>query len=338
MKYDNIRLLESHLNEPNPSHAPFYFIIGKESHELQEAVQLLLKKLSSNSLAISTFDASQLNESQLLNELESGSFFVDQRVIWIQQADKLKKTMQEHLEKYFLRPISSLYLIFSASTYGKQQQLYQVADQKGIILELPEIKPWEKEKKATEWVSKQATNERKTMSYQACQLLVKQIGIDYSLLSQEMEKLFNYCEEKKEISIQDVQAICSVLHCDSVFQLGEFIFKRETAKALQALQTLLMDGQVALPLLRQIRSQFQTTYQVALFIDQKKSAQEITKEFPYMKGQILDRQIQQAGAWSLQALCKGIIAIDKTEYQLKNSLANPHLLIELLIIQLIRLS
>jgi DNA polymerase III subunit delta len=336
VKYDNIRLLEKHLNESAPKHAPFYFVIGKELHESQEAVQLILKFLSPSKSADYIFEAFQINENQLWMELESPSFFAETRVIWIQQADKLKKSIQEQLEKYFLRPSPAHYLIFTASTAAKQHSFYQLGNEKGVILELPDVKQWEKEKKAVEWISHQASAVRKTMAYPVCQLLVKQIGLDYALLSQEMTKLLCYCDDKAEITAQDVQAICSVLSIDSVFQLGEAIFRRDAVTALRTLQTLFTDGQVALPLLRQIRSQFQTSYQVALLLAQERPAQEITKEFPYMKGQILDRQVQQAQNYGLKAFQEGLLKIDKTEYQLKNSLADPHLLIELLIIQLIR--
>jgi len=337
VKYDHIRLLEKHLEASPQARAPIYCIVGKELHEIQEAIQLLIKTLTTSPLAVSTFDAGQLDESRLWMELDSLSFFVETRVIWIQQIDKLKKSVQEQLEKYLNRPSTSQHLIFSASTLSKQQALYQLADQKGIVLELPEIKLWEKEKKAVEWVTKQATAVRKVMAYPVCQLLVKQVGADYALLSQEMAKLVCYCEDKKEITTQDVQAICSVLHVESIFLLGEAIFQRNATQALQALHTLMTDGQAALPLIRQVRSQLQTTYQVALLLAQEHSTQDIVQEFPYMKGQILEKQIKYAQNYGLRALQEGLLIIDKTEYQLKNSLADPQLIMELLIIQLIRL-
>jgi DNA polymerase III subunit delta len=255
-------------------------------------------------------------------------------VIWIQQADKLKKNIQEKLEVFFPRRIPSLYLILSASGWQKNTSFFKAVDKDGIVLEFAELKPWEKEKRLAEWVNKQAAAERKLISYQVCQSLVKQIGLDQSLIEQELKKLICFCGEKKEITGQDVDAICTRQSVDSVWLLGEAIFCRDAVAALRTAMALL-EEQALLPLLRQMRSQFQTEYQVCLLLAQGKQAQDIAQEFPYMKGQILERHVRQARQYGLEAFKRGLIALDTAESRVKNSSIDDKLLLELLIMQLI---
>lgn len=339
MRYDNLRAFEKHLEEAAPQHfSPLYFILGKDSSECQEAIDLLLRVLlppqEMREFALTLFEGAQVEETALGNALYSGSFFAKSRIIWIQQVDKVKKPIQENLEKYFSHPQPGQYLLLSAVSWQRNTTFYKVAEQEGIILDLAEIKPWEKEKRLVAWVNKQATAMRKLMSYQACQFLVKRIGNDQALLTQELEKLICYCSEKKEMTVQDIEAICSHQHVDSVWQWGEAIFRRDSAAALHMGNAFLTEGQPFLPLLRQIRSQFQIEYQVCLLLAQGKQAQDIAQQFPYMKGQILERHMQQAQQYGLKAFKKGLLALDAAEMRAKNASVDEKILLELLMMQL----
>ncbi len=339
MKYDNLPAFEKHLEEAKfKQFSSFYLLLGKEAFELQEAVQMLIRMIlphqEKREFALSTFEGAQVEDKQLWTALDSPSFFAETRVICIQQADKLKKSLQEELEKSFTRPLPAQYLILSAAGWNKNTSFYKAAEKAGIVLELAEIKPWEKEKRLAEWVNKQATAARKLMSFQVCQALVKQSGADPAMLAQELDKLICYCGEKKEITVQDVEAICTRQQLDSVWQLGEAIFRRDTSSALHMIHTLLMSGQALLPLLRQLRSQFQTEYQICLLLAQGKHAQDITQEFPYMKGQILERHIRQAQYYGLEACRQGLLSLDAIERLMKNSAVDDRLLAEILMMQL----
>ena len=94
---------------------------------------------------------------------------------------------------------------------------------------------------------------------------------------------------------------------------------------------LLESGNPFLPLLRQIRFQFQTEYQVSLLLSQGKESQEITKQFPYMKGQVLERHLEQVRHYGCSAFKEGLLAIDEMEMRAKNSSVDEKILLELLI-------
>jgi DNA polymerase-3 subunit delta len=165
---------------------------------------------------------------------------------------------------------------------------------------------------------------------------VKQTGLDSSFLFQELEKLLCYIGDRQEITQQDVVKICHHQPSDTIWQLGEALFKRDSVSALFISQSLLIEGQSLLPLLRQIRSQFQTQLHICMMLSNGKSAHEVSQEFPYLKGNLLDRTLQQASRYGLESFKQGILAIDATELRVKNSYADEKLLMELLVIQLTR--
>lgn len=339
MKYDSSRAFEKHLEGAAPRHfSPIYSVVGKDAFECREAVDLLLRFLLSSEknreMALSTFEGPQLEERSLKEALDSYSFFVKTRVLWISQADKLKKEAYEILEKYLSQPPLNQYIVLSASAWQKNSSFYKTLEKKGVILEFAELKPWERERYLVEWVNKRIVANRRLIDYQACQFLVRQVGGDCSLLAQEIDKLLCYCGDKEEIGLQDVKSVCLQQPIESVWELGEAIFSRNPAKALAIGRGLLMSGQALLPLLRQIRSQFQTDYQVSLLLARGKQAQEITQEFPYMKGNILQRHISQAQQYGPESFKKGLLAIDFAEARLKTVSIQEPLALELLILKL----
>lgn len=255
-------------------------------------------------------------------------------MIWVQQADKLKKAVQDNLIKYFSRPAPSQYLLLSASSWAKNTIFYKAAEKEGIILDIAELKPWEKEQRLAEWVNKQAAASRKLISYQVCQFLVKRLGNDQALLAKELEKLICFSGERKEIVQQDVEALCHRQQVETIWQLGEALFRRDAGASIQMVHALLMEGQSLLPLLRQIRSQYQTGYQICLLLGEGKQASDISQEFPYLKGQILERNMRQAQQYGLDLFKKGLIALDGAELRVKNSPVDEKIIAELLIMQL----
>lgn len=169
------------------------------------------------------------------------------------------------------------------------------------------------------------------MDRQVCQFLLKQLGTDQSLLYQEIEKLFCYVGDRSEITLQDVSMISTSVNVENVWQLGDAIFRCDVNSALRISKALLNDGTALLALLRQIRSQFQTKFQICSILKNGGTSAEVVQQYPYMKGNILERNMQMALNYGMPRFKKGMIKIDETELQAKNSGADSDILLELLI-------
>lgn len=340
MRYDNLRAFEKHLEGATPKHlSPLYVIIGKEDYDCKEAIRLLMRFLVSpeqKEMALKTWDGSCADPQSLVADLYSPSFLVEKRVILIQHAEKLKKNVLEQLEKYLNRANRSQHLILCAATLSKQTSFYKLLEKEGIVIEFAELKPWEKEKKLVEWVGKQATAVRKLMPFPVCQQFVKQLGMDQNMLSNELDKLFCFVGPRQEIAWQDVSCICTQMPLETVWQLGEALFRRDSAAALKITYGILMDGQAFLPLLRQIRGQFVIEFHICTMLEQGQDVAAITQEYPYMKGSILEKHIENARQFGIKAFREGLLTIDATEIRAKNSSIDEKLLAEILIAKLTR--
>lgn len=336
MKFTNLQSFEKHVE--SKQFANTYMMIGKDRFACKIAIDKLiaslLNKESNPSFCLKTYDGERCSIDNLMNELQSISLFSEKQIIWLDQADKLPKTASKTLEEYFQHPNPSVCFIISATAINHATNFYKFAEKNGVVMEFIEEKPAEKERSMIAWISSTVSSKGKSIEPQASQYLVKQVGTDMSQLHNEIEKLLCYIGDRSSITLKDIGAICCSINLETAWQLGEALFKRDPAISLRITKALLNDGTPFLALLRQIRHQFQTEYQICSILANGGTAHDITQQFPYMRGFILDRHIASAQSYGLQRFKKGMQLIDEAELSAKNSSFEPNLLAELLIIKL----
>jgi len=339
VKYTNLRAFEKHLESSAPNlFSHVYLISAKEAFDRKTAADRthfhLLKGIKNSEMCLKHMDGESLSLDELFGELSSISFFAERLVVIVQNADKLKKNITVALEGYMAKPNSSTYLILVTPGLTSTTNFYKKIEKEGIILDVAQEKPWEKEKNLTEWVASFISATGKTIAPNMCQLLVKQIGTDQTLLQNEIEKILCYIGERPSITAQDISAICTSVNIETVWQLGEAIFQRDAPQALKIGKTLIRDGTPLLALLKQVRSQFQTEYQICCILAGGGTSRDVSAQFPYMKGFILEKHVQAAQAYGLKRFKIGLLSLDETEVKAKNSGADPELLAELLLLKL----
>lgn len=339
MKYSNIRAFEKHLESASPHHlSEVYVVISKEDFDRKAACsKITAQVLGAPSIAGQTlcaFDAAEVDERLIWEELQSFSFLAPKKVLIVSNAEKLSKSSQDKLRTYFAKPNKGVCLVLESPAVNRATNFYKDAEKFGVILDVAEEKPWEKEKSSQAWVIEKIASEGKSIDAPTAALLVKQLGVDQSTLFQEIEKLICYVGDRKEVTVNDISAICITISQQSAWQLGEVIFRRDASEALRITKALLQDGTALIALLRQIRSQFLTEYQICCMLAGGKTPQDVAQQYPYMKGMILNKHIQNAQDYGMNRFKAGMLAIDETELMAKNSAGDPDWLAERLIFKL----
>lgn len=339
MKYNNFSAFEKHVRHSAPNHfAPIYFLVAPDDFERHKAELLLRKQILGNKESSPhsyvSKEADALSSQDLKNEFNSSDLFAPLRIIVIHDLENLKKPAKEYLETYFGNPSPTLCLICSTASFNRGTTLYKKAEKAGVILDIEEKKPWELEKLWVEQILASALEAGKTMEQSAAQLLVKQIGANSALLHNEFEKLLCYVGNRPAISSRDVQAICTGIPNETIWQLGDAIFQRDAGSALRIGLALLEEGTPFLSLLRQIRSQFQTKFQLCSIHMSGGTSADITAQFPYMRGGILEKNVSMARDYGLARFKQGMILIDDFELEAKNGSADTACLAERLLVKL----
>jgi len=338
MKYTNFSAFEKHVQHAAPNHfAPLYLVIATDDFERQKAENLLRREIlgkKHSPYAFVSREAEAFTLQELANELSSGDMFTPRRVVLIQHLEGIKKAQKEHLENYFANPASNICLVCSAASFNRGTTFYKKAEKAGVIFDVEEKKPWELEKLWVEQVMMAVQAEGKTIEQNVAYLLVKQVGSSSSLLHQEIEKLLCYVGERSLIAAKDVHAVCVKASLETIWQLGDAIFQREAAPALRIGLALLEEGTPFLILLRQIRSQFQTKFQLGSIHASGGTLADMTAQFPYMKGGVLDKNLAMAKEYGLARFKQAMILIDAFELEAKNGGVDSAYLAERLLVKL----
>jgi len=339
MKYNQLRAFEKHLQEAAPQHLlPVYLILGKEDFARKEAldgaIKMILEEAKNPKLCCKVFNPPQNSLQDVIAELEAFSFFEERKVVVAHQIEKWVKGDLSGLELFFSRPVKGVTLLLSSAALAANTNLYKKIEKAGAILDLPEEKAWEKEKSMQAWLIQQAARSGKKMDGMTAQTFVKQVGTDQATLGQELEKVICFIDQREAITPKDVALVCPINHSETIWQLGEALFKRDAGGALRISKGLLADGSPFLGLLRQIRSQFQTEYQISCILAEGGSPADVAQSYPYMKGAILEKHLHNARGYGKDKFREALLAIDATELMAKNSGADEDLLNEHLIYKL----
>lgn len=339
MKLTNIRAFEKHLKEAGPNHfAPVYMIVCAEEYETRQArallTEALLGKADPGPEELKVFAADKCQVGNVVLELNSLGFFAPKRMVIVEQAEQFTKEQNAVFDPYFKNPAPGAYLLLLLSSINRATKFYKEAEKVGIILDIGEEKPWEKE---NSWVSKVSgwfQQEGKEVEPGVCQFFVKYVGLDGRLLQSEVDKLICYLGDKPKISKNDVLAICTGTNSENGWQLADALFKGDAQGALRIGNALLDEGESYFGLLRLMRSQMQSKLQIHAMLSAGAAPEEIQQKFPYMRGPILQQNVQSARQYGAERLKKAVLAIDEAELLAKSRSLAQQFLFEQLIFKL----
>lgn len=298
-------------------------IIAKDPEERRRALEGVLKEETSPP---HYFDPEQFD--LFFQEVETLPFLTPSKVVVAQEIDRLNQESFERLAHYVSKPNRWISLYLTAASLAPQNRLLKQIER---VIRIKEEKAWEKEKRLAEWVCQEAKESGVGISISTAQALVK--VVDSSMLKPELEKLICYAGERGEISLHAVQLLSTPQHHETLWQLGEAIFNRQTSLALKLGRALLDEEGGLIPLLVHLRTQFHTLLKI-LMLNQQGGKEAVLHAFPYLKGGLLEKKISSAQNYGASCLEKGLSLLFEAELKAKNSSIQPYLLLEMLLVKL----
>jgi len=338
VKYSQLKAFEKHLSSAAPDHlAPVYAVIGKDPVLVKKGVGLLKDRVAASGFASASLEADRTSPEQLALELGSFSLFDSKRLVAVSNIDKAREGVKAALLKAVAELPGSVVLVLTGEALPANTKLYKAVEKGGVILSFPSSqKTWEKEREMEEWLLGRALESGKQLDPSAAKALIQYVGAEASALEQELEKLICYAGERSTIEPADISAVCRMVNQKTVWQLGEAIFHLKAAEAMAIAKALIRDQTPLVLLLRQIRKQMETDYQVCSLLAGNAPMEAITQQFPYMKGRILQLHIDNARRYGIERFKRGLIEVDRTELEAKNSGVDDECLLELLIARICR--
>lgn len=328
MKYTQINGFEKHLQGASlSSFSEIYTLLSKDSADLQFAVDLFKKFLKG--YYTHSVPPSALGEKEFLSILNTPSLFQKPELIHIFSVEKLSKDFQSTLLKELPALPKRIKLLLTGESLSKNSNLYKGIEKSGIVLDLSEEKPYEREKSLAEWLLKKSSEQKKKIAPEVVNALARGVSGSFSRLEKEWEKLSLYTLDKEMIQLSDLLLV-ELDSNETNWKIGEYLLQGNRQKALEIIYQELKRGESPIALLRLLRHQIQTALMIASY-DQEGQSEKIQEKFPYLRGQMLERQLHAARSFGVNNLTRLLYRIDEYEFKAKDSVTDGELLFTMLI-------
>ena len=189
------------------------------------------------------------------------------------------------------------------------------------------------EQEIKSWMQNQLHKNYKDIKQDALNLFIELTGVNFNIVSQELDKISLFLGDRTTITKNDVSLIINRSLEQNVFLLTEFIQKNQKDKAIQLVRDLIIMKEEPIKLLALITSNYRLYYQCKILAQKGYSGQQIAKTInvhPYR----VKLALNQVRHYELGQLLNIINNCAETDYKLKSSYMDKHLILELFILSL----
>ncbi|MBF8262771.1 MAG: hypothetical protein HW387_436 [Parachlamydiales bacterium] len=215
MRYNNLKAFERQIAAASSDQRGRLFLIAQaDDFERRKAIDTTLAFVAAPDAFVSRFLGEDATVRAVMDALNSPALFSPECVVVVDDADK---KLIDALFAQLKGPLSFGYLLLGVK--GKISSSF--AETHGIVLDLMEERPWEKEKRWTEKLHEKARAAGKRLAPDAAQWMMERLEKDAAVLDSEMDKLVCYCAHKSSIEKSDVEEICSASRTHTLWQIAD---------------------------------------------------------------------------------------------------------------------
>ena len=231
-----------------------YLLYGDEDYLKRQYKDKLIAALipEGDNMNINKYEQSGVNVSAVIDLAETMPFFAEHRVILMSNLGYGKK-MPEDLAEYLNQIPEATVFIFVEDEVDKRSKLYKAAKSAGrdIEINIPD------EQTLFKWIGLKLKKNNKSISREAWAEFLERTNESMDNMDHELEKLINYVGERKEITKEDIEAIC-IAHIETkiVFDMISAIASKDLVKTLDMYNDLLCAKEPPMRILSLIVRQF----------------------------------------------------------------------------------
>jgi len=328
--------LKNNLKQGNLSN--IYLITGKERVFIKD-IQKSFKNIMSpeeRDMNFSNFDLEEVPLGDVINEAISAPFFGERRLVFAENpyfltGERAKNVVEQDVElllKYIQNPTPSTNMVIFAS-YDKLDSRKKIVKQLKKLAVMVDAGQME-----GPILTRTVNNDLKTDGYQidpeALDLLINKTKGNYSVITNQLDKLKMYSLQTKKIDKVAVSELVPQSLEDNVFDLMNEILNKNIYQAEELYHQFLLQKIDPILLIAILISQLRLLIQVKILSEKGLSEATISKNLklhPY-RVKLSHRQSRNLNMKQLQIMYHDIVNVD---YQIKSGQGDKELLFDLFI-------
>ena len=308
---------------------PAYLLYGEEAYLKKQYKDKLTKAMlpESDTVNYAYYEGKGTNPAELIDLAETMPFFADRRLIVVENSGFFKNATPE-LADYIKNMPETACFIFVESEVDKRGKMYKAVKDKGRAVEMGR----QDEKTLLYWLAGMVKKEGKQIKESTARYLVAKTGTDMENLEKEMEKLFSYTLGQTEITVQDVDEICTTQVTNKIFDMVEAVAAKQQKQALDYYYDLLALKEPPMRILYLLARQFKLLMEVKDLSGRGYDKPKIAKTaglHPFVAG----KYIKQCRSFSKEELRSIMEEAANTEEMVKTGRLNDRMSVELFIVK-----
>ena len=306
-----------------------YLLYGEESYLKKQYKDRLSKAMlpEGDTMNYAYYEGKGTDVRQVIDLAETLPFFAPRRLIVMEDTGFFKGASPELAEYIRSMPETTCFL-FVESEVDKRGKLYKAVKEKGRIVEMTRQDGSTLQK----WVLSMVKKEGRQITQSTVRYFLTKVGEDMENIHGELEKLFCYTLGKQEITIHDIEEICTTHIDNKIFDMVNAVADQKQKQALMYYYDLLALKEPPMRILFLIPRQFNQ-----LLLVKSLTAKGMDRASVASKAQIAPfiagRLMTQARSFTMQQLRNAVQDCVDAEEAVKTGRMTDVLSVEILIVK-----
>ena len=253
----------------------FYLLYGRDKSVINNELDKIINKLGTEDIVRYSLLDTLIED--VVMDASTVSMFSNKKIIILDDAVFLcaNKTIDkiEVLEEYFNNYNRDSYLIFivNKEKVDTRKKIYKEIKNNGKIIEC--------NKGDTNYISSYISDYVRDNGYkiESVKYFVDTVGTNLDNIKNELDKLFMYKLDSREITCEDIDLVVVKNQEDEIFSLTDAVILGDVKKSLMLLEEFLNKSYDEIQILSLLASQFRFLFQVKRLVNKNKRYDEIAK-------------------------------------------------------------
>ncbi|MGI6787863.1 MAG: DNA polymerase III subunit delta [Acholeplasmataceae bacterium] len=306
-----------------------YLYHGASEYILRKEINKLLEKLKVDEYNIVKYDLMDSNFVDVIEELQTISFFQSQKVVLLSsilELYKLDQYDQERFISYLEKPNPDTVLIMYSSQINDDENL-PVTKALKLYAKIVKMQNIDK-KELPNIIKKSFHDDDYQINDQAITELIERTNGDYQAIEQEITKLKLYAYDQKVITVQAIRLLVSKNLDDNIFELSSAIINKERTKAIQIYYDLLVSNVQPTMIVGYLSNRVRDLIHASLLISRNYSQDMIAKHFQITDGRAY-YMMRDAKKLNIDELEKYLEQLSNLDFDIKSGNIDARLGVEL---------
>lgn len=266
-----------------------YLLYGEEAYLKKQYKDKLSRAIlpEDDTVNYAYYEGKGIRPEELIDLAETMPFFAEHRLIVVENSGFFKNASPE-LADYMKSLPETACFVFVENEVDKRGKMYKAVKAKGRVTELSR----QDEKTLLYWIAGNVKKEGKRIKEASAKYLISKVGTDMENISKELEKLFSYTFGEEEITVQDIDAICTTQITNKIFDMIEAVAAKRQKKALDYYYDLLALKEPPMRILYLLSRQFKLLLHVKDLADKGYDRARIAKDaglHPFVAGKYMEQ-------------------------------------------------